>query len=58
MKKIVVDSLFLFGLAAVMLGMFTVLPSNDFIAFSYLPALIAYWVGQLVQRKYGEADEK
>ena len=58
MKKTVFDILFLFGAAAILFVMFKVLPTNKYIAFSYLPVLIAYWVGQLAQRKYGETDEK
>lgn len=57
MKKIVFDILFIFGAAAIMLVLFKVLPSNEYIAFSFLPVLIAYWVGQFAQRKFEETDK-
>ena len=58
MKKIVYDLIFLFCAAVIMVVLTNVLSSNDYIAFSFLPVLIAYGVGQLIQRKFGKQGEK
>ncbi|QAA82642.1 hypothetical protein EI546_13345 [Aequorivita sp. H23M31] len=57
MKRQVYDVLFIIGMAVIMIIMVKVLSPNVYIAFSFLPVLTAYWVGQLVQRKFGKTEE-
>ena len=57
MNKLVFDMLFIVCAATIMVVMMKILSSNDYIAFSFMPVLIAFYIGQLSQRKFGKPNE-
>ena len=57
MKKELIDVLFILGMATVLIILMQFISPHKYIAFSFLPVLFAYWMGQWVQRKFSKKKE-